>query len=148
MTCSWNNIMRQPTPYPAWWHRKTYPCEAGLGGTIIQDILKAFTWRFVHDYLKLRNFHYPVTNLATVDVYGCDYITTNGVLYLYIIGGFTPCGAYIISAWALTLSVQQDKAMRRPQFVGQTTGGSHAFLCSYDTLMSNRTVKKGTNLRT
>ena len=57
--------------------------KRALGGTIIQDILKAFTWRFVHDYLKLRNFHYPVTNLATVDVYGCDYITTNGVLYLY-----------------------------------------------------------------
>ena len=48
----------------------------------------------------------------------------------------------IISAWAL-LSVQQDKAMRRPQVVGQTTGSSHAFLCSYETLMSNRTVLMG-----
>ena len=34
---------------------------------------------------------------------------------------------YIISAWALTLSVQQYRAMRRPLSVGQTTGSSHAF---------------------
>lgn len=33
----------------------------------------------------------------------------------------------IISAWALTLSVQQYRAMRRPLSVGQTTGSSHAF---------------------
>ena len=38
---------------------------------------------------------------------------------------------YIISAWALALSVQQDKAMRRPQRVGQTAGGSHAFFVSW-----------------
>ena len=31
-------------------------------------------------------------------------------------------GSVSISAWALTLSVQQDKAMRRPQIVGRTTG--------------------------
>lgn len=31
------------------------------------------------------------------------------------------------SAWALALSVQQYRAMRRPQFVGQATSGSHAF---------------------
>ena len=32
-------------------------------------------------------------SIATVDVYGCDYITANGVLYLYIIiGRITPCG--------------------------------------------------------
>lgn len=37
--------------------------------------------------------------------------------------------AYIfISAWALALSVLQYRAMRRPQRVGQTAGGSHAFL--------------------
>ena len=35
---------------------------------------------------------------------------------------------YIISAWALALSVLQYRAMRRPQRVGQTTSGSHAFL--------------------
>ena len=70
--------------------------------------IKAFTWRFVHDYLKLRNFHNPVTNLAMVDVLGCDYITANGVLYLYKIGRLLHVAAYIISAWALTLSVQQD----------------------------------------
>lgn len=29
---------------------------------------------------------------------------------------------YIMSAWALALSVQQYRAMRRPQFVGQATG--------------------------
>ena len=44
-----------------------------------------------------------------------------------IIGKILHVVAYIISAWALALSVQQDKAMRRPQFVGQTTSGSHAF---------------------
>lgn len=32
----------------------------------------------------------------------------------------------VISAWALALSVQQYRAMRRPQRVGQTTGSSHA----------------------
>ena len=37
---------------------QAFPCKADLGGTIVQDILKAFTWRSVHDYLKLRNFHY------------------------------------------------------------------------------------------
>lgn len=35
---------------------------------------------------------------------------------------------YIISAWALALSVLQYRAMRRPQRVGQTAGGSHALL--------------------
>ena len=38
------NIKRQLTPCGAWWNRKTDLCEAGLGGTIIQDILKAFTY--------------------------------------------------------------------------------------------------------
>ena len=71
---------------------KDLSVRSGFGWDDNPDILKAFTQRFVHDYLKLRNFHYPVTNLATVDVYGCDYNTTNGVLYLHIIGGFTPCG--------------------------------------------------------
>ena len=37
---------------------------------------------------------------------------------------------YIISAWALALSVLQYRAMRRPQRVGQTTSGSHAFFMS------------------
>ena len=37
---------------------------------------------------------------------------------------------YIISAWALTLSVLQYRAMRRPQRVGQTASGSHAFFMS------------------
>ena len=37
---------------------------------------------------------------------------------------------YIISAWALALSVLQYRAMRRPQRVGQTASGSHAFLMS------------------
>ena len=60
-----------------------------------------------------------------------------------IIGKILHVVAYIISAWALTLSVQQYRAMRRPLSVGQTTGSSHAFLCSYETLMSNRTVLMG-----
>ena len=38
---------------------------------------------------------------------------------------------YIISAWALALSVLQYRAMRRPQRVGQTTSGSHAFFVSW-----------------
>mgnify|MGYP007084697016 CR=1 FL=1 len=90
-----------------------------------------------------------VMDLATVGVYGCDYITANGVLYTYNkIGKILHVVAYIISAWALTLSVQQYRAMRRPLSVGQTTGSSHAFLCSYETFMSNRTVLMGTYLRT
>lgn len=49
----------------------------------------------------------------------------------------------VISAWALALSVQQYRAMRRPQRVGQTTGSSHAsFLsrcsCWYRLLMVER----------
>ncbi len=39
--------MRQLTPCGAWLDQKTYLCKAGLGGTIIQDILKAFTQREV-----------------------------------------------------------------------------------------------------
>ena len=34
---------------------------------------KAFTWRFVLDRLKLRNFQGIVMNIATVDDPGCDY---------------------------------------------------------------------------
>ena len=44
-----------------------------------------------------------------------------------IIGKILHVVAYIISAWALTLSVLQYRAMRRPLSVGQTTGSSHAF---------------------
>ena len=44
-----------------------------------------------------------------------------------IIGKILHVVVYIISAWALTLSVQQYRAMRRPLSVGQTTGSSHAF---------------------
>ena len=43
-------------------------------GNEVQDILKAFTWRFVHDVLKSRKFLNPVTNRATVDV--ADVITS------------------------------------------------------------------------
>ena len=40
-------------------------------------------------------------DLATVGVYGCDYITANGVLYTYNkIGKILHVVAYIISAWA------------------------------------------------
>lgn len=41
---------------------------------------------------------------------------------------------YIISAWALALSVLQYRAMRRPQRVEQTTSGSHAFFYVRETL--------------
>ena len=34
-------------------------------------MIKAFTWRFVLDAGKLRNFHNSVKNEATVDVHGC-----------------------------------------------------------------------------
>ena len=34
-------------------------------------MIKAFTWRFVLDAGKLRNFHNSVRNEATVDVHGC-----------------------------------------------------------------------------
>lgn len=46
-TSSCKNIMRQLTPRGAWRNRKKDLCEAGLGGTIIQDIIKAFTRRSV-----------------------------------------------------------------------------------------------------
>ena len=89
-----------------------------------------------------------VMDLATVGVYGCDLSQPMEYCIPIIIGKILHVVAYIISAWALTLSVQQYRAMRRPLSVGQTTGGSHAFLCSYETLMSNRTVLMGTYLRT
>ena len=38
---------------------------------------------------------------------------------------------YIISAWALALSVLQYRAMRRPQRVGQAASGSHAWTSMY-----------------
>ena len=51
---------------------------------------------------------------------------------------------YIISAWALALSVLQYRAMRRPQRVGQTASGSHAFLyVSYLTLFLWMSQVKG-----
>lgn len=51
-------------------------------------------------------------------------------------------GVYIISAWVLALSVQQDWAMREPQDVGRTARiSSHVFfMCVIETnqLMPNR----------
>ena len=54
--------------------------------------MKAFTWRSVHDELKLRNFHYPVTNIATVDDYGCDLSQPMEYCTYKKIGRITPCG--------------------------------------------------------
>lgn len=45
---------------------------------------------------------------------------TNGMLLV------KPLVLEVISAWALTLSVQQDWAMREPRNVGQATSSSHA----------------------
>ena len=44
---------------------------------------------------------------------------------------------YFISAWALTLSVQQDKAMREPRCVERTKDDSTLFLCPY---LTNREI--------
>lgn len=88
------------------------------------------------------------TNRATVDVYGCDYITASGVLYLCVIFAYRfqllHVAAYIfISAWALALSVLQYRAMRRPQRVGQTMSGSHAWtsMCFVSVCKSKETLR-------
>ena len=54
--------------------------------------MKAFTNALFLTDRNFATFRYCLS-IATVDVYGCDYITANGVLYLYIIiGRITPCG--------------------------------------------------------
>ena len=74
-------------------------------------------------------------DIATVDALGVNYITawrenfvsTNctslmqGRVYSFVYS-FRGEVYTFISAWVLALSVQLFRAMRRPQFVGQTAG--------------------------
>ena len=50
----------------------------------------------------------------------------------------------VISAWALALSVQQYRAMRRPQRVGQTTGSSHASFYMFVLIINHISLQMGT----
>ena len=80
-------------------------------------MIKAFTWRFVLDAGKLRNFHNSVKNEATVDVHGC--VITEPKVYLILLR-YTD-GVVYISAWASALLVRLNWAMRRPPSVGRVT---------------------------
>ena len=80
-------------------------------------MIKAFTWRFVLDAGKLRNFHNSVKNEATVDVHGC--VITEPKVYLILLR-YTD-GVVYISAWASALLVRLNWAMRRPLSVGRVT---------------------------
>ena len=88
---------------------------SGRVGNRDKDIRRRLLRRSVLDGLELRKFLGIVMNKATVDVHGVHI----NIPYIWVI--------IFISAWALALSVQLFQAMRRPQFVGQTTTGSHVF---------------------
>ena len=88
------------------------PC--GQGGWAGKEavIMKAFTRRSVWDPSNLANSHYCCLELSNGRCPGCDYITTYGVSCIpphFVCGLWVhrKGGVYFISAWALTLSVQQ-----------------------------------------
>ena len=114
--------------------------EAGFGWEIeLRHIRRRLLDALFPDELELRKFSEIVRNIAAVDVQARVYNTTCLGLHranlsplrtirLYVDMRYIS-KVYYQSAWALTLSVQLFRAMRRPQFVGQTTSSSHVFFC-------------------
>lgn len=59
--------------------------KAFTGGKGIAIYEKAFTWRFVLDVLKLRNFPDYVLNMATVDAHGMFYRHSSVLVFKYLV---------------------------------------------------------------
>ena len=69
-------------------------------------------------------------SIATVDVYGCDYITANGVLYLYIIiGRITPCGGVYHIGVGSSVVCSTVSGNAKASISGTDNSSSTLFLC-------------------
>ena len=72
-----------------------------LGGKRVITYIKAFTRRSVLDVLKSRKFLNPVTNLATVDARGYDYIQSlRGIIFIFGVGSSVVCSTGLGNARA------------------------------------------------
>ena len=103
-------------------------------------MIKAFTWRFVLDAGKLRNFHNSVRNEATVDVHGCVTPRQRYALFYRVYQRF---GIHIGVGFCVARSTELGNAKASQRGTGDGMD-SHAFFVYKTKQFINRYIWEAT----